>query len=514
MKRGNGGYLGARQRPTLTSSSGMWSLVEQQQFKVGGIWPVALLPGAPTGVTASPASGSATVSFTAPAFVGFPTSLSYTATSSPGGLTGTGSSSPVTVSGLVPGTTYTFTVTATNATGTGPASAASNSIVIYTVPGAPTIGTATATGYTTATVSYTAPASNGGSTIISYTAVSSPGGITTTLGQSGSGTISITGLTAGANYTFTVYATNAVGNSASSAASNSITTTAARVPGAPTGVSASATGSTSASVSFSAPSDNGGTAITSYTAISNPDSVTGSSSGSPISVSGLSDGKSYTFSVYATNSIGNGPASSSSNSITTPLGYYLAYFNTQAELYVGDDLSFADNQDFTVECWAYRNTGNTHNFWSIGTETTRRVQLQSSLFEVFGGFISRGFTAPSINAWHHYAVVRSGSTITVYVDGSAVTTATYSGVLGNSGPMYIGTRSNGGVNRLNGYMSNVRVVRGTAVYTGNFSPPTGILGIVGDTTLLTCQNSYTVDNSNYRRGISNSNVAFQSFGGY
>jgi hypothetical protein len=71
---------------------------------------------------------------------------------------------------------------------------------------------------------------------------------------------------------------------------------------------------------------------------------------------------------------------------------------SQAELYVGDNLSFADNQDFTVECWAYRNTGNTHNFWSIGTEGTRRVQLQSSLFEVFGGFISRGFTAPSINA--------------------------------------------------------------------------------------------------------------------
>ena len=231
-------------------------------------------------------------------------------------------------------------------------------------------------------------------------------------------------------------------------------------------------------------------------------------------MSGLLDGKSYTFSVYATNSIGNGPASSSSNSITTSLGYYRAYFNTQAELYVGDDLSFADSQDFTVECWAYRNTGNTHNFWSIGTETTRRLQLQSSLFEVYGGFISKGFTAPSINAWHHYAVVRSGSTITVYIDGSAVTTATYSGVLGNSGPMYIGTRSNGGVNRLNGYMSNVRVVRGTAVYTGNFSPPTGLLGIVGDTTLLTCQNSYTVDNSNYRRGISNTNVAFQSFGGY
>ena len=92
------------------------------------------------------------------------------------------------------------------------------------IPGAPTIGTATSTGTTTATVAYTAPAYNGGSTITSYTAVSSPGGITGSVSQAGSGTINISGLTPATSYTFTVYATNGVGNSASSAASNSITT--------------------------------------------------------------------------------------------------------------------------------------------------------------------------------------------------------------------------------------------------------------------------------------------------
>ena len=93
-----------------------------------------------------------------------------------------------------------------------------------TEPGAPTIGTATATGTTTATVSFTAPASDGGSTIISYTASSNPGSITATITQAGSGTILVTGLSPSTSYSFTVTALNSVGASSASSASNSITT--------------------------------------------------------------------------------------------------------------------------------------------------------------------------------------------------------------------------------------------------------------------------------------------------
>ena len=135
------------------------------------------------------------------------------------------------ISGTTPSiassTTYNFTVRATDAQNQDTNRAFSITVVAISAADAPTIGTATSTGQTTATVAFTAPVNNGGSAITSYTATSSPGGITGTLSQAGSGTINVTGLTAGTNYTFTVTATNSIGTSSSSLASNSITTTAA-----------------------------------------------------------------------------------------------------------------------------------------------------------------------------------------------------------------------------------------------------------------------------------------------
>ncbi len=92
-------------------------------------------------------------------------------------------------------------------------------------------------------------------------------------------------------------------------------TRSATSPDAPANVTATA-GDGQAAVSFTAPASDGGAPVTSYTVTASPGGETASGSGSPITVTGLTDGTSYTFTVTATNSAGTGPSSSASSSVT------------------------------------------------------------------------------------------------------------------------------------------------------------------------------------------------------
>jgi hypothetical protein len=289
------------------------------------------VPGRPGITSVTPGDGQATVAFTpsqADQNRGNP--LTYTViaragnnvTSGPG-ITASGTTSPITVTGLVQGTNYTITVYATNGVaGDGPESAFE---LLYRLPGQPKITSATA-GNGQATVAFTPSQSdlNRGNPITSYTVTVRQGvnvtsGTVVTTASGAASPITVTGLPNGTNYTVTVYATNPAGNGPESAPKVVFPAT---VPGAPTNVTATnssnGTATGTVDVSFTPPASNGGKPIQSYTAVSSPGGITGTAgpSATDVQVTGLTYGTSYTFTVYATNAVGNGPASAPSNAVT------------------------------------------------------------------------------------------------------------------------------------------------------------------------------------------------------
>jgi hypothetical protein len=108
-----------------------------------------------------------------------------------------------------------------------------------------------------------------------------------------------------------------------------------------------------------------------------------------------------------------------------------------------------------------------------------------------------GTTAVPLNTWTHVAVTRSGSTVSLYVNGTRQTTATYTGsISGITGTPYYEIGHRISELKFQGYISNVRVVIGSAVYTGaSYTVPTAPLTAVSGTSLLTCQSNRFIDNS-------------------
>jgi hypothetical protein len=125
-------------------------------------------------------------------------------------------------------------------------------------------------------------------------------------------TYDFTNLNNGTTYYFVVKATNSGGESA---ASNEVSAKPITVPAAPTGVTATA-GDGQATVTFTPPVDNGGSTITDFVVTSNPGGIAVHGSGNPITLTGLSNGMSYTFTVVAFNGAGGSAPSAVSNAVT------------------------------------------------------------------------------------------------------------------------------------------------------------------------------------------------------
>ena len=269
-------------------------------------------PDPPTNVVAARGNTSADVSWTAPVNTGGSPIESYTVTSNPDGVYITVSGLSTTFPGLTNGTPYTFTVFATNGINADSVeSDPSLPIIPATVPTAPLNPTGVA-GNSEVQVSWIAPVSDGGSPILTYTVTSVPAASGPQSTVDDSTTLLITNLTNGVDYTFTVFATNELGDSIESGLSNPITPIGgANVPNQVIFVTATLAGPGVITIAWATPND-GGSAITSYTVTSDPPDV----SPPPIPETVpptisydfdnvLTNGTPYSFRVIATNNIGS-----------------------------------------------------------------------------------------------------------------------------------------------------------------------------------------------------------------
>ena len=177
---------------------------------------------------------------------------------------------------------------------------------------------------------------------------------------------------------------------------------------------------------------------------------------------------------------------------------------------------------FTVEGWINPTavTGGifydiyASNAYNSGQITFRISSSQVLQFFYADGstYFFSGTTIISPNKWYHVALVRTGTgagSVVVYLNGVAEITASISTTSLSTGTTYIGYNSGNGY-YFAGFISNLRVVNGTAVYTGNFTPPVAPLTAVTNTSLLTLQNATIVDNSTNGFTITNTGTVVTS----
>ncbi len=178
-------------------------------------------------------------------------------------------------------------------------------------------------------------------------------------------------------------------------------------------------------------------------------------------------------------------------------------FNGTNDFLVSRNATKQDS-DFTFECWVYPNpsafsgdqiliANAATNYAKLGINTSRQLFIDVSNV----GVLVTSSTSLDNNNWNHIAMVRSGTSAFIYLNGVRVASATKSTwVAGSASPGTYLAAGDGGGGSYEGYISNIRFVYGTALYTNStYTVPTSSLTAISGTSLLTCQSNRFIDNS-------------------
>ena len=179
----------------------------------------------------------------------------------------------------------------------------------------------------------------------------------------------------------------------------------------------------------------------------------------------------------------------------------------------GADTEFGTSGSFTMEFWM-NPIGSEQGSGTIGLTAITDPRTSDSsvhpLIWISGGFGGKandvlyyyaggsdrivGTTVLQRNTWYHVAVVRTGGTTTMYLDGSSEGSFSDSLDYAANNGFYIGQRYTSTTYNFNGHISNFRLIKGTALYTGTFTPPTTRLTKTSNTEILCCNSASDVTN--------------------
>jgi hypothetical protein len=184
-----------------------------------------------------------------------------------------------------------------------------------------------------------------------------------------------------------------------------------------------------------------------------------------------------------------------------PDGRWSMYQSDSASNYINFTTSagtlFQFTGDYTIEMWVYITSisGDGSLYVASDNSNYHALNIDATNYNIWlnaGSATSSFAHGLTLNTWNHIAMVRNGSTITVYTNGVSKGTIANSSTNGYSSPAI--ARNGGGAAHV-GYINGYRVVKGTAVYTAAFTPPTAPLTAISGTSLLTGQNNRFIDNS-------------------